>query len=315
MRQRSKNNMRRIFIVWISSVLPVTGFSPTWGVVSSHRIQPQPQPQQSPNLPLLFSSVNLEEVTSLSSAYAYDDDDAKSNGNDDEDHDDDVLSAVFGSCQRRADFLTADLGHNVVRLHREELELASPLDKVKMKDLYDDFGDFTVLRKRGSREFLNKTAMPTYGHLRDYISTGGSAVVSLPPSLEGYTHNSSSSSTASTTSKFLLQFKASVEASLQRPTNINIYHSGPSASALNRHYDAYDVIVIQLDGEKEWEIQQPQQPQPHGDDDDDDDCMIWTNTTLKPGDVLYLPQGIYHAATTVAGFSSTTHATIGLTDS
>ena len=33
---------------------------------------------------------------------------------------------------------------------------------------------------------------------------------------------------------------------------------------------------------------------------------------MIPGDVLYIPQGIYHAATTAVGFDTTTHVTIGL---
>ena len=31
-----------------------------------------------------------------------------------------------------------------------------------MEDLYNDLSDYTVLRKRGSSEFLNKTTRPTY---------------------------------------------------------------------------------------------------------------------------------------------------------
>jgi len=98
----------------------------------------------------------------------------------------------------------------------------------------------------------------------------------------------------------LIPLKESIEMSLSREVGINVYHSGPSAVALNRHYDSYDVLVLQIDGEKEWEVCI--------------DNIEWTNITMIPGDVLYIPKGIEHAATTAAGFDSTTHATIGLPD-
>jgi hypothetical protein len=294
-------NIRTLFFLWIASVLPIAGsFATTSWRTASPEIRVQQSSssasshvvvRSSSSSSTLYSSVDLEETTTTTSSTT----NIKTNDNA---YDDDILSAVFGSLQRRNDFLRDDLGRNIVRLHRQDLELASPLDRLRMNDLYDDLGESTVLRKRGSSEFLNKTAMPTFGDLEAYIATGGSAVVAMPPSLE----------TCTDTFKTLLQFKESVESALERPTSINVYHSGPSAVALNRHYDSYDVIVIQLDGEKEWEIQLPA----HYVDGAEEG--IWTNTTLKPGDILYLPQGVWHAATTVEGFASTTHATIGLLD-
>ena len=100
---------------------------------------------------------------------------------------------------------------------------------------------------------------------------------------------------------YLAPFKEKIELSLGGNVSMNIYHSGPSAVALNRHYDKYDVLVLQIEGEKEWEIAATE-----------DEKGEWFNTTMVPGDLLYIPKGIWHAATTASGFDSTNHVTIGL---
>ena len=89
---------------------------------------------------------------------------------------------------------------------------------------------------------------------------------------------------------------------------MNVYHSGTRAVALNIHYDAYDVLVLQLQGEKEWMIQGDNFGEKLG------DITKWENVTMMAGDLLYLPQGVFHAATTAEGFDTTTHVTIGLTN-
>ena len=190
-----------------------------------------------------------------------------------------VMDCLFGSAKAREAFFQNDFGFNVVHFARTDSDLESPLAQVRMEDLYDT-SNYTTLRRRGSLDYVNKTEM-SFDDFSVYIRGGGSAVV--PIAEEG---------------NAMLPFKESIEESLQRETSMNVYHSGPRGVALNRHYDAYDVLVLQIDGEKEWEILR--------------DNVTWTNTTMVPGDLLYIPRGIYHAATTAAGFDSTTHVTIGL---
>ena len=38
----------------------------------------------------------------------------------------------------------------------------------------------------------------------------------------------------------------------------------------------------------------------------------WKNVTMMEGDLLYIPKGVFHAATTAEGCDTSTHATIGL---
>lgn len=38
----------------------------------------------------------------------------------------------------------------------------------------------------------------------------------------------------------------------------------------------------------------------------------WRNITMTEGDLLYIPKGVLHAATTAEGYNTTTHATIGI---
>lgn len=133
---------------------------------------------------------------------------------------------------------------------------------------------------------LNKRAM-SYQQFEEYLENGGSAVICIVNATDGP----------------LYQLKEHVEQVLKIETSMNVYHSGKRRVALNRHYDTYDVIVLQLEGEKEWEVQT------------DFDSEVWQNITLRPGDVLYMPKGIMHAATTAEGFNTTSHVTIGLDNS
>jgi hypothetical protein len=101
----------------------------------------------------------------------------------------------------------------------------------------------------------------------------------------------------------------------------NIYLTPPHSQAVQPHADDRDVLVIQVYGEKEWtvykEIPIPY-PYPHeqvgkelpvpphileGD--------ILVQRTLRPGDVLYMPRGYVHKATTSSVHPSF-HATVAL---
>jgi len=70
-----------------------------------------------------------------------------------------------------------------------------------------------------------------------------------------------------------------------------------------------DVFVLQLEGEKTWTIQAD------GDAEELGSITSWRTVTMKEGDLLYVPQGIYHYAQTADGFDVSTHVTIGLQES
>lgn len=201
-----------------------------------------------------------------------------------------VLASLFGSVQKRDEFFAKDFGRNVAHTRRSSsADLPSPLVGIDLKSLYDT-NDYISLRKRGSRDLLDKGEI-SYQDFTTYINGGGSAIVPI------------------IRTDYMKPFKVNMEEALGQEVSMNVYHSGPSAVALNKHYDSYDVFVLQLEGEKEWIIQTD------GERERLRSITQWSNTTMVPGDVLYIPQGIFHAATTAAGFDTTTHVTIGFTAS
>lgn len=205
-----------------------------------------------------------------------------------------VLASLFGSADARDEFFEYEFGRRVAYVPRasdsRRQHLAPPVSGIDLPSLYDT-NEWTSLRKRGRQDMLDKSQM-SYDELTNYIAKGGSIVVPITPD------------------DYLFQFKLQVERALgveeEVGTSINIYHSGPSAVALNIHYDAYPVFVLQLEGEKEWIIQDDAFGQPAK------AITGWRNVTMTEGDLLYIPKGVFHAATTAEGYDMTTHATIGL---
>lgn len=94
---------------------------------------------------------------------------------------------------------------------------------------------------------------------------------------------------------------------------INAYVSGGDTSATQRHWDDHDVIVLQLEGAKHWEIRRPAAPAPLRGvvgDRSEGDAVCWEGT-LAPGDSLFVPRGHPHVVTPTGGFSL--HLTAGIT--
>jgi len=215
---------------------------------------------------------------------------------------DDVLASLFGSSITRDEFFKHTFGNRVAYFPRtqnndttctEEQYLEPPIKDIDLQRLYQT-NEWTSLRKRGSQDMLDKTKM-SYSELSEYISDGGSIVIPITPD------------------DYLFQTKLQIERSLgmkDEISSMNIYHSGPSAVALNVHYDSYAVLVLQVTGKKMWMVQ-------NGDFSKDDyktnvSPESWKNITMTEGDLLYIPKGVLHAATTSEGCDVSTHVTIGL---
>ncbi len=229
--------------------------------------------------------------------------------NDDDDNDEaekdrQVLSALFGSEQRRDAFFNDTYGRRAAYFPRSSLEekdefgvtivqksLEAPVVGIDLPSLYMT-NEWTSLRKRGSRDMLNKSTM-SYQQMSTYIEGGGSIIVPITPD------------------DYLFPIKLRVERALgmreEVGTSMNIYHSGPDAVALNVHYDAYPVFVLQLVGRKVWMVQDDAFGETAA------SITRWKNLTMMEGDLLYIPQGVFHVATTAEGCDASTHATIGLT--
>ncbi|KRE54573.1 JmjC domain-containing protein [Phycicoccus sp. Soil748] len=117
----------------------------------------------------------------------------------------------------------------------------------------------------------------------------------------------------------VVDFAQQLAADLGHPTQVNAYITPPQNTGFSDHYDVHDVFVLQISGEKRWRIRPPVHPRPLRD-------QPWTDrreavelaaqaeplveTTLAPGDCLYLPRGYLHSATALGGVS--THLTIGV---
>ena len=162
----------------------------------------------------------------------------------------------------------------------KQAKLPSPLQEISMHDFYKAC-EFINLRQRGSMHLLDKATM-SFQDLEEYIQTGGSAVVSVVEKETGK----------------MYEMKQRLEQCFRQELSFNIYHSGPNGVALTPHYDAYDVFVLQLEGEKTWKIVISEEDS--------------VSLTLVPGDLLYIPQGVVHSAKTSDGFDVSTHVTIGL---
>lgn len=79
-------------------------------------------------------------------------------------------------------------------------------------------------------------------------------------------------------------------------TQANVYVTPPVSTGFTRHTDEHEVLVLQVEGIKHWQLFPP-----HGTEVD---------LELRAGDLLYLPRGLSHAAGSLDADSI--HITIGL---
>ncbi|UUN26602.1 cupin domain-containing protein [Streptomyces sp. FIT100] len=98
---------------------------------------------------------------------------------------------------------------------------------------------------------------------------------------------------------------------------VNTYLTTNEASGFPLHWDDHDVIVVQLAGEKEWEVRDTSRAAPMYRDADPNntpsDTVIFDGT-LQAGDVMHIPRGHWHhASRTGSGSGFSLHATFGVT--
>lgn len=114
-------------------------------------------------------------------------------------------------------------------------------------------------------------------------------------------------------------FAADLADDLGSPVQVNAYVTPAANQGFDDHYDVHDVFVLQVSGTKRWALREPVLPQPLR-------SQPWTDrreevaaaarqpayleTTLRPGDCLYLPRGWIHSARAMGEVS--THLTIGV---
>lgn len=100
----------------------------------------------------------------------------------------------------------------------------------------------------------------------------------------------------------------------------NIYCSFQGVQAFGTHFDYHDVVVIQTEGTKVWNLYENRADNPVEALVDDANTRRWfqqtrgrlmSEVTMRAGDVLYLPRGWYHDALATDGPSL--HVTFAIT--
>jgi bifunctional lysine-specific demethylase and histidyl-hydroxylase NO66 len=98
----------------------------------------------------------------------------------------------------------------------------------------------------------------------------------------------------------LRRFGRDLELALTHPVQVNAYITPPASQGLGVHRDEHDVFVLQVYGRKRWDLHHP-------DGKPEDRLLV---AELAPGDCLYIPQRVSHAARTAA--SASVHLTMGV---
>lgn len=113
-------------------------------------------------------------------------------------------------------------------------------------------------------------------------------------------------------------FRRSLQSILGLGCSVNLYSTPPGAQGLDVHLDDHCVFVVQLYGRKRWRfygcrVDRPrllcQRLSPPPEILRDGPLRV---LDLEPGDVLYVPRGVYHAATALGSLDRSVHCTIGL---
>jgi ribosomal protein L16 Arg81 hydroxylase len=93
----------------------------------------------------------------------------------------------------------------------------------------------------------------------------------------------------------------------------NMYLTPSTAQGFSAHFDAHNVMILQIDGQKLWKIYD--QPILFPIVKEDTPFLKSSNSPtleifLKPGDLLYMPRGLVHEALTEKSYSL--HLTVGI---
>lgn len=102
--------------------------------------------------------------------------------------------------------------------------------------------------------------------------------------------------------------------SLSHSTVANMYLTPKNQKALSPHYDTHDVYVVQVHGTKHWKIYDADYPTPLVNSFQPvfqrEQLQNERDITLHAGDLMYIPRGVPHEATTTD--ESSLHLTLGV---
>lgn len=83
-------------------------------------------------------------------------------------------------------------------------------------------------------------------------------------------------------------------------TQVNTYLTTSNADGFSLHWDDHDVVIVQVAGEKSWEVRGSSRPAPmyrDAEPNDEPSAEIVWKGTMRAGDVMHIPRGYWHQAT------------------
>lgn len=118
----------------------------------------------------------------------------------------------------------------------------------------------------------------------------------------------------------LSQVASTLSQAFGAPVLANLYATSRDIEAFHSHFDTHDVWAFQVSGQKRWSLYKNRAPHPvnHGvfnrmTQEEHDACKgpLAGQITTSPGDLLYLPRGLYHDACSLSDQSL--HVTFSVT--
>jgi hypothetical protein len=104
-----------------------------------------------------------------------------------------------------------------------------------------------------------------------------------------------------------------LERTFHERVQVNAYAGWYTSPGFDLHWDDHDVLILQLQGQKQWSVYGPTRPFPLARDAEPNsvkpEMPVWEGT-LENGDLLYIPRGWWHAAVPLA--EPTLHLTCGI---
>lgn len=115
------------------------------------------------------------------------------------------------------------------------------------------------------------------------------------------------------------QLCAALEREIFQRVSANVYWTPPGSCGFGLHHDRHNVLVLQIAGQKQWEIYDPTVETPkldserrnETDEDGREQIPPLMAIVLQPGELLYIPKGFPHKAAPLGERSL--HVSIGLT--
>lgn len=110
-------------------------------------------------------------------------------------------------------------------------------------------------------------------------------------------------------------FSNQLENEFKFPIQIHLFMTPPSSQGFTSHYDTNSFFILQIHGKKTWKIYDSPYKLPllkhrHDNRFNEHNLTNIEEIELNEGDVLYIPRGVYHEASTSQ--NSSLHLTLGI---